>query len=143
MTASPTNAKRPLRQRQLPGNLRCSIMGCAAELASGRWPSAQTAAASQFTKFGRSTATKRSPCPALLGAGRRGVGQPKTNGLLESCFLSRYLVIYAAGAHSERASSYQFHRAAIAHRREMLYLDHLNLLSLQRASGARQQLSKT
>ena len=70
--------------------------------------SSQTAAASQSTKFGRSTATKRSPCPVLLGAGRRGVDSRASNGLLESCSLSRYLVIYASGERSARASSYLF-----------------------------------
>ena len=117
-TGSPAEAKYPKERRPSasvpaaspPGNLWCSVMGCAAELAAGRWPSAQTAAASQSTKFGRSTATKRSPCPVLLGAGRRGLDSRTSNGLLESCFLNRYLVIYAAGAHLERVSSYQKHR---------------------------------
>ena len=67
--------KRPCRQRPC-ASLRatCGARSWAARQNSFRAArSSQTAAASQSTKFGRSTATKRSPCPVLLGAGRRGV----------------------------------------------------------------------
>ena len=50
------------------------------------------------------------PMPCAPRRWQKGGGQPQSNGLLESCFLSRYLVIYASGARSARASSYQFHR---------------------------------
>ena len=102
-----TKAKAPHRQRPC-ASLRatCGARSWAARQNSFRATrSSQTAAASQSTKFGRSSATKRNPCPVLLGAGRRGLDSRTSNGLLESCFLNSILVFWSlARAQCARAA---------------------------------------
>ena len=83
------------------GNLRCSVLGGAAELtAFGLWPnSVQTAAASQITKCVCPSAHAPTPGPALLGAARRG-GSGDRDGC---CFAAAPGVGDARGARCRRA----------------------------------------
>ena len=115
----------------LRGNLRCSGMGCAAELPSRcalRSNSCRESEHEVWSLFGDQT----QPLPCAPRRWQKGVGQPNFQRPAGIVLFELDFGVLVSGARSVRASSYQIHREVIKHLRSA---QHSPIKKLSRYSG--------